>query len=68
MGGSGGDVWYVAEGGPAWRAGIREGDVLRGLDDLYPGKFPVGTWVSLQRKVGARWEPLRMQIEEICQK
>ncbi len=61
-----GRVWMVAEGAPAWKAGIREGDILRGLGTLYPGKFPVGTRVWVDKQVGTRWVRLWMKIEKIC--
>jgi C-terminal processing protease CtpA/Prc len=62
----GGKVWMVAENGPAYRAGIREGDILRGLDVLYPGKFPVGTMVQVEKLYGNKWVRLTMRIEMIC--
>jgi hypothetical protein len=63
-----GVVWLLADGGPAYRAGIREGDRVRGkeLDALHPGKFPVGTVVRIYKLVGTRWVPISMKIETIC--
>jgi hypothetical protein len=62
----GGVAFDVAENGPAWKAGIRDGDRLDGLDDLWPGKHKPGTWVTIRKLVNQQWVPLRLMIETIC--
>jgi hypothetical protein len=63
---SDGRVWMVADNGPAYRAGVREGDYLQGLERFFPDQFPVGTEVTFHKKVNGVWEPIKMKIERIC--
>jgi predicted metalloprotease with PDZ domain len=60
-------LWDVAEDGPAWIAGIRVGDTVRGLDGFYPNQHPVGTKVYVEKLEGSRWRRLTITTGTICQ-
>lgn len=63
-----GKVIDVAVGGPAWSAGVREGDYVSGLEDFYPNKFAVGTRILVKGSRNGRLYAKTVTIGTVCQR
>jgi S1-C subfamily serine protease len=62
-----GQVYQVADNGPAYQAGIRVGDILDGVDQMWPDLYPVGTVIRVKKLVSAdKWITLLVRVDVIC--
>ena len=62
-----GEVLQVARNGPAWIAGIREGDTLENAESFTPDTLPVGTRLPIYGAREGKHYTAVVIIGKVCQ-
>jgi hypothetical protein len=66
MSGNDGSVWDVAVEGPAYKAGVREGDIFENNMDHAPNTYPEGTEIVMKIRRGTVRSVLHVKVGKVC--